>query len=146
MRMAWIAAAALAVALTPGCKKTTPRPVDTSQAPDIPRSVAVEKLRELLPTCESMYCAAPSETLKPSEVREWSVGDSELWFKDKGDTYRLVYAEITGVRLDGKGTKYFYAKVFTNRPTKEHMYFRWLTEEPAQQAVELLEAVRPRNP
>lgn len=144
--MRWMTAAALALSLSPAACRARVKEPPPPDATDIPREVAVEQLRRLLPTCESLYCAAPSATLNPTKVTEWAIGDAELAFKDKSDTYRLAYADITQVQLYKVGTKTFYARVFILGKSKEHMYFRWLTEEPAKQAVELLEAVRPKTP
>ena len=46
-----IVLAALAAA-APACKSRKPVAVDTSEAADIPREVALQKLREILPTMD----------------------------------------------------------------------------------------------
>ncbi|MFN3486762.1 MAG: hypothetical protein ACK44W_14945, partial [Planctomycetota bacterium] len=56
-----------------GCRKRELVRVDTSEAADIPREVAVDKLRELLPTADQVVCTLPSERLRQSEIKEWTI-------------------------------------------------------------------------
>jgi len=132
----------LAVA-APACKSRKPVPVETSEAGDIPREVALQKLRELLPTAEYLYCTAPKETLKSSEVRMYSVQSSLLDVDyGKGKKLSLSYADIAAVNLELIG-KYYTAKVFTaSAPDKELFGFQWRQEDPAKRAVELLAALK----
>ena len=137
-----IALLVLAVA-APACKSRKQVVVDTSEAADIPRDVALQKLRELLPTAEYVYCTAPRETLKGSEVRMLSVQTSLLEIDySKGKKLSLSYADISAVNLEQIG-KYYTAKVFTAaNPDKELFGFQWRQEDPAKRAVELLASLK----
>lgn len=130
----------LAVA-APACKTRTPVPVDTSEVTDIPREVAVQKLRELLPTAEYTYCTKPKDTLKPSEIRAWIIKSDGIEI-DAGKTpaFLLFYRHITNVKLELVG-RYYTARVFTTMqpdPEKDHFQFLWKDEATAKSVVELL--------
>jgi hypothetical protein len=135
----------LLAALAPACKSRKPVPVDTSEAGDIPREVALQKLRDLLPTAEYVYCTAPKETLKGSEVRSLTVQASLLEVHHgKGKTLTLTYVDITGVNLELIG-KYYTARVYTTaNPDRELFGFQWRQEDPAKRAVELLASLKKR--
>ena len=143
MRIPAVLLLALLAVLAPACKSRTPVPVDTSEAGEIPREVALQKLRELLPTAEYVYCTAPKETLKGSDVRSWSV-QSSMFSLDFGRGKRLTmaYADITVVNLELIG-KYYTARLFTAaNPDKELFGFQWRQEDPAKRAVELLASLK----
>lgn len=139
-----IVLAALAVA-APACKSRKPVAVDTSEAADIPREVALQKLRELLPTMEYTYCSLPKDSLKPSEIRAWSVRSDMIEIDlGKAKPLTLVYRDITDVKLELVG-KYYTARIFTTvQPDKEkdHYQFLWKQESPAKSIVELLTALK----
>ncbi len=143
MRVPAILLLALLAVLAPACKSRTPVPVDTTEAGDIPREVAIQKLRELLPTAEYVYCTAPKETLKGSDVRGWNV-QSAMFALDFGRGKRLSmgYAEITVVNLELIG-KYYTTRLFVAaNPDKELFGFQWRQEDPAKRAVELFAALK----
>jgi hypothetical protein len=136
---------AILAVTAPACKSRKPVPVDTSEASEIPREVALQKLRELLPTAEYLYCTAPKETLKGSEVRMWSVQTTLLDVDyGRGRKLTLTWADVATVNLEQIG-KYYTAKVFTSsQPEKEAFGFQWRQEDPAKRAVELLAALKKR--
>ncbi len=149
MRRIAVLAAALAV-LGPACKKKQQIPVDVSEAKDIPREIALQKLQELLPTAATVSSTVPKESYKASEVKDWRVGDLGLEIvpqnaKDK--TLSLAYQDMTEVRLDQSG-RTFLARVFSVHQAdkgKEHLAFSWSAQEAPRQVVELLEAVRQKR-
>lgn len=137
-------------ALAPACKKKQQIAVDTSEAKDIPREIALQKLQELLPTATSVACTVPKEYYKASEVKEWRAGNLGLEIlpanaKDK--PLSLAYADMTELRLDRSGSTYL-ARIFSVHQKdkgKEHLAFSWAAQEPPKQVVELLEAVRQKR-
>ena len=149
MRRLVFLAVALA-ALAPACKKKQQISVDTSEARDIPREVALQKLQELLPTATTVASTVPKETYKASDVKEWRVGNlglEVLPVSAKDQTLSVAYAEITSLRLDQSG-KYFLARIFSTRQPdrgREHLVLTWTSQETAKQAVELLESVRQKR-
>jgi hypothetical protein len=149
MRRLVILAAVLA-ALAPACKRKQQIAVDTSEARDIPREVALQKLQELLPTAVSVSSTVPKETYKASEVKEWRVGSLGLEVipaNVKDQSFSVAYAEMTSLRLDQSG-KYFLARVYSTRQpdkAKEHLVITWTAQETAKQVVELLESLRQKR-
>ena len=139
-----IVLAVIAIA-APACKSRRPVAVDTSEAGDIPREVALQKLREILPTAEWTYCTLPKDSLKPSEIRAWSVRSEAIEIDlGKAKPLALVYREITDVKLELVG-KYYTARIFTTvQPDKEkdHFQFLWKQESPAKSVVELLTSLK----
>jgi hypothetical protein len=133
----------LLAALAPACKSRRPVPVDTSEAGDIPREVALQKLRELLPTAEYLYCTAPKETLKGSEVRGLSVLSAQLDIDHgRGKRLSLTYSDISIVNLEQVG-KYYTARVYTALHADRELFgFQWRQEDPAKRAVELLASLK----
>ena len=145
MRVPALMVLALLALLAPACKSHKPITVDTSEAGEIPREVALQKLRDLLPTAEYLYCTAPKETLKAAEVKTYAVRNDMIEIEfSKGRTLQLAYAAITEVNLELKG-KYYTARVFSSAQPeagREHFGFQWKQEERARQAVELLTALK----
>lgn len=137
-----------ALVLLPACAR---RPVatDTSQAADIPKEIAIQKLKELLVAVESVYCAEPKDTLKPSEIRSMPVSPVSLEVaRAKGTSLILAYREIRLVQAASLGNKGEGAcRVFTTRTRskdqdKPHFEFLFKTVAEAQQMTELLTALR----
>ncbi len=131
---------ALVVALV-SCKSHKPVAVQPGEAAEIPREVAIQKLGELLPTAEYVYCSAPKESLKPGDITLWKVvGDSvEIEFS-KGRKLQLSYADILDVKLELAG-KYYTVKVYTTIQVdraRDHFQFLWKVEDRAKQVTELL--------
>jgi hypothetical protein len=126
-----------------GCKKAIK--VDTREAQDIPREVALSKLREVLPTAESVSCTQPKESYKRAEIRDWGVGAEMVVIQPaSGMPLTFGYVDIASTRLEKSG-KNFYVRVFTTlqkEKNREHFSFAWRSQESAQQVVELLEALR----
>jgi hypothetical protein len=142
---------AVAAALTaPACRKKQQIAVDTSEAKDIPREIALQKLQELLPTAEYFASSVPKESYKAADVKEVRVtatGLEVIPFSAKDKTLVLSYGDMTEVRLDQSG-KYFLARIFSVLQTdkgKEHLAFTWRIQETPKQVVELLEAVRQKR-
>jgi hypothetical protein len=145
MRFRLLIILAVVALAAPACKSRKPVAVDTSEAADIPREVALQKLREVLPTADYTHCSLPKDTLKPSEIRAWSVRSEAIEIDlGKAKPLTLVYREITDVKLELVG-KYYTARVFTTvQPDKEkdHFQFLWRLESPARSVVELLTALK----
>ena len=129
------------------CRRREERIVPKEHAADIPREVALQKLRELLPTAESAASTIPKESYKASEVRLWDVGADVLRIvpiKPKDPTLSVTYANISQVRLDKVG-RYFQVRIFAAPqadPSKDLLSFIWRTEEAPTRVVELLESLR----
>jgi len=141
MRAPALIALVLLAMVAPACKSRKHVAVDPSEVGDIPREFAIQKLRELLPTAEYVYCTLPKDSLKPSEIKAWNVR-SEMIQIDLGKPkpLELYYADITQVRLELAG-KYYTARVHTTvqpDPEKDHFQFLWRQEGPAKSVVELL--------
>lgn len=133
-----------------GCRKRELVRVDTSEARDIPREVAVDKLRELLPTAEQVICTLPSERLRQSEIKEWTISGTSVQMRvARGEPFVLPYGEITDLRLEKVSDgRYWVVKVFTaiqKNPGKDHYQFVWKNEESARRALELFEALRQKG-
>ena len=147
MRVPALMALVVLAAAAPACKSRKPVAVDTSEAGDIPREVAVQKLRELLPTMEYTYCSLPKDSLKPSEIRAWGVRSDMVEIDlGKAKPLQLVYKDITDVKLELVG-KYYTARIYTRvqtDPEKDHFQFLWKQEGPAKSVVELLTALKSR--
>lgn len=138
MRALILFAVTLAVSLT-ACRTHKPVPVNSTEAADLPRESAVQKLGEVLPTAEYTYCTLPKWTLKPSEISSWAVqSDAVTLTHGRGNTLRFAYADIRDVTVETSG-RYYSVKVFTTiQPEREHYQFLWKSEEKAKQAAELL--------
>ena len=144
MRVAALTLLTAILAMT-SCKKSTPVVVDTTEAAEIPREVAIQKLGELLPTAEYTYCTLPKYSLKPSEIKGWHIRSDAVEI-DLGKQKELVlsYGDITQVRLDLMG-KFYTTKVYTSVQSdkdKAHFEFQWRQEEPAKRAVELFSSLK----
>jgi hypothetical protein len=149
MRRLVILAAALA-SFAPACKKKQHITVDTSEAKDIPREIAIQKLQELLPTATYVSCTSPKESYKALEVKEWRVGNLGLEiipFSSRDKTLGVAFSEVTELRLDQSGKSYL-ARIFSSQQPekgKEHLAITWTVQETAKQVVELLESVRQKR-
>ena len=112
---------------------------------DVPREIAVSKLRELLPQATEIYCTFPKESLKQSEIRSWHIGADGLELRPtKAKPLLLNYADITGTKVEKSGAK-VYVKLYTSvqkDPNKEHFTFVWGTEEAGTGADQLFESLR----
>jgi hypothetical protein len=140
MRALALFSVALVITLM-SCKSKHNYSLDRSEAADLPQATALQKLREMLPTADYVYCTAPKWTLKPSEISTWTVENDAISIDHgKGNVLRLVFADILDVRLDSSG-KYYYVKVFTQVQTerdKPHFEFLFRIEDRAKQVGELL--------
>lgn len=136
------------VAAAAGCGRTQKIEVDTSEAKDIPKEIAMAKLRDLLPTAETIICTAPKMTLSQTDIAEWGVGNDGIEIRTaKEKSLTLPFAEVTGTRLDRSG-KFYVVRVFsTAQPAKdkEHFQLLWRTPEPPQRVLELIEACRQKQ-
>jgi hypothetical protein len=141
MRALALFSVALIVTLV-SCKSKHPLPPpDPHEAAELPQVTALQKLREMLPTSDYVYCTAPKWTLKPTDISTWTVESDAITIDHgKGNKLRLAFADITDVRLDASG-KYFYVKVFTLVQTdheKAHFEFVSRSEDRSKQVAELL--------
>jgi len=129
------------------CKSHKPVPVTPGDASEIPREVAIQKLGEFLPTAEYVYCTAPKESLKPSEIKLWKVISSSVQIEyGKGEKVQLNFADMTDVKLELSG-KYYTVKVYTTvqaDPKKDHFEFLWKAMDRAKQVTELLLSLKKR--
>ncbi|HEX7901689.1 MAG TPA: hypothetical protein VF950_28275 [Planctomycetota bacterium] len=145
-----IAVVLLCVAALGACRRREERPVSKENAADIPREVALQKLKELLPTADSVSCTNPKDSYKASEIKDWGVRSEGLRIapiKEKDPAFTVNFADISQVRLDKLG-KYFQVRVFAPPQTdasKDLMAFTWRTEEAPLRVVELLESLRLRK-
>ena len=99
MRALTLFSMSLVVALV-SCKTHKPVAVPPGEAADIPREVAVQKLGELLPTAEYIYCSAPKESLKPGDITLWKVVSDSVQIEfGKGRKLQLNYADMLDIKL-----------------------------------------------
>lgn len=123
------------------CKTKKPVVLDKEATADLPRESAIQKLRDILPTTDYVYCTAPKWSLKQSEITTWTVENDAIGIDHgKGNKLRLAFADITDVKVDASG-RYFYVKVFTVVQTdrdRDHFQFLFKIEERAKQVAELL--------
>jgi hypothetical protein len=137
-----VVAAAL---LAAGCKRKAV-PTDTSQASDIPKEVAVQHLKDLLPKAIQVLCTEPKDSLKPDEIRGYNVSlDGVEVVRGKERPLILLYRDIRLVQAATAGTKASACRIFTVRgrdSDKPHFEFLFLTIQQAQQMTELITALR----
>jgi hypothetical protein len=140
MRALTLFSLSLVLALA-SCKSKKPVAVDSSATAELPRESAVQKLRELLPTTEYVYCYAPKWSLKPSEIQTWTVENDAIGIDHgKGNKLRLAFNDITDVKVDLSG-KYYYVRVYSVVQTdaaRSHFEFLFRIEDRAKQVAELL--------
>jgi len=137
-----VAVVALILCVT-ACRKKEIMPPPPQE--DIPREIAVNNLKTLLPTSLEVYCTLPKDTLKPSEIREWVVGNDGFEIRPtKAKVIAINYADILQTRLEKSGSK-FYVKLFTTvqrEPNREHVTFVWSTEDSAKTADQIFTSLR----
>lgn len=141
MRQSALFGLCLIVALT-ACK--TRKPLETPrEAEELPRDAIVSKLGEVLPTADYVYCMHPKASLKPSEIKAWSVKGESLQIEyGKATILVLNYDQIRDVKLELAG-RYYTVHVFTTvLPEKDHFQFLWKAEDKAKSAADLLGALR----
>lgn len=130
------------------CKTHKPVAVDTTEAEELPREVVIQKLSQLLPTAEHVYCTLPKASVRPTDIKTWTVRAEAIEIEyGKGITLILQTADILQVKLELIGRTYYTARVFTTVQTdkdKDHFEFQWRSEESAKRAVELLASLRKR--
>jgi len=141
MRVLALFSVALVITLM-SCKSKHPLAApDPKEAAELPQATALQKLREMLPTSDYVYCTAPKWSLKPSEISTWTVESDAITIDHgKGNKLRLAFGDITDVRLDQSG-KYFYVKVHSTVQTdheKPHFEFLFRSEDRSKQVAELL--------
>ena len=141
MRALALFSVALVITLM-SCKSKRPLPPpDPKEAAELPQATALQKLREMLPTSDYIYCTAPKWSLKPSDISTWIVESDAITIDHgKGNKLRLAFSDILDVRMDTSG-KYFYVKVFTQVQTdrdKAHFEFLFRSEDRSKQVAELL--------
>ena len=143
MRASVLLALVLIAAVGPACKSRKQLPVPPEE--DIPREFALQKLRELLPTAEYIYCTNPKDSLKPHEIKAWNIRNEMIQIDlGKPKPLELYFADITQVRLELVG-KYYTVRVHTTIQTehdKDHFQFLWKQESPAKSVVELLQSLK----
>ena len=145
MRVSVLSCLALILGLT-ACRSHKAVPVDTTEAEDLPREVVLQKLGQLLPTAEYIYCTVPKTSVKPADIKAWNVRNDAIEIEfGKGKTLVLQYADITQVKLELIGRTYYSARVFTSvqpEKDKDHFQFQWRVEETAKRATELLSSLK----
>ncbi len=135
--------AVILVTCPAACKSHKPVAVNSTEAADLPRESAVQKLGEILPTAEYTYCTLPKWSLKPSAISSWAVqSDAVNITHGKGNTLRFSYADIRDVVVEMSGSHYSVKVFTTTQPEKEHYQFLWKSEEKAKTAAELLLSLR----
>ena len=145
-----IAVVLLCVVALGACRRREERLVSKENAADIPREVALQKLKELLPTADSVACTSPKDSYKASEIKDWGVLPEGLRIaplKEKDPAFKVAFADIILVRLDKVG-KYFQVRLFAPPQTdagKDLISFTWRTEEAPMRVVELIESLRLRK-
>jgi len=122
-----------------------PIKVDPSGSQFIPREVALERLKEVLPTAESAVDMVGKVTAPAKDILKWTVDENGIGFEVAGkDPVRIEFSEITSTRLDLIGLVY-QVRLFTpkqTQPKKDHIHFNWRSQPPARDAIELIEALR----
>lgn len=127
--------------LAASCRQ--PLQVDTSGAELIPRDVALDGLKELLPTAESLRRSLPRESLLQDDVCEWAIDDEAIEARTAGGTLRVAFKDVTATRLD-KVALHYQLRIFTLAqpgPDKDDLRIHWTSEAPARRALELLDAL-----
>jgi hypothetical protein len=141
MRSLALFSVALVLTLMSCKSKRTLPPPDPHEAAELPQVTALQKLREMLPASDYVYCTAPKWSLKPADITTWTVENDAISIDHgKGNKLRLAFADITDVRLDASG-KYYYVKVYTQVQTdreKAHFEFLSKSEDRSKQIAELL--------
>lgn len=149
MRIQALACLSLILALS-ACRTHKPVQVDTTEAEDLPREVVIQKLSQLLPTAEHVYCTLPKVSVRPTEIKTWNIRNESIEIDyGKGSTLLLQTADILQVKLELIGRTYYTARVWTTVQTekdKDHFQFQWRSEESAKRAVELLASLRRKSP
>lgn len=134
-----------AALLTASCKRKAV-PTDTSQASDIPKEVAVQHLKDLLPKSTTVYCTEPKDSLKPDEIRGYNVSlDGVEVVRGKERPLIFLYRDIRLVQAATAGSKGAACRIFTVRgrdSDKPHFEFLFLSLQQAQQMTELVTALR----
>src|SRR5262245_12515610 len=125
--------ASLVVLLAAACRQ--PVAVDTSSAKYIPRELAVQKLKELLPTADTLGSTVPKSVIwTRDEVKEWKVDDKGVEYGVPGkEPYKFTFAEITSTQMD-RVTVYYQVRIFTPaqpNPKKDAFSFNFRSEENA---------------
>jgi hypothetical protein len=123
--------------------------VDTSSSKFIPREVALEKLKEILPAVDVLGCTLPkSATWAGTDVREWKIDGTGVTFHaPPREPLTFAYAAVTSTRMDRLGA-YYQVRIFTAEqadPKKDHYHFNFRSETSARQVLELLEALRQKK-
>jgi hypothetical protein len=121
-------------------------PEEVSQ---IPREKVIDNLRELVPLMEEFHCAAPKESLRQSDIREWIVGNDSIEVRPiKKQPIVLTYADIRETPVLQQSGKVFRIRIFTysQKDTgKEQFEFHWRSQEHAQRMIDYLESLRTKK-
>jgi hypothetical protein len=148
MRIRLLLAVGVLGLLAPACKhkEAIPPPAEKQSAPDIPREIAIGKLKTLLPQTAEVHCTAPKESFKASEIQLWVVGNDVLEIRSsKGrPSLLLAYADITDTQLEKVG-KFVHLRIFSSvqkEPRREHFTLVWGFEDSAKDALVMFEALR----
>jgi hypothetical protein len=137
------ALALLAFLSVSACRQ--PMAVDTSGAKFIPAAVAIDNLKELLPTALVVGCTVPKGIFQQDEVKSWKVDAEAVEFQvEKQPVFRMVFSEITKSTAERLFGGYQVRLFSPAQPDarKEHFFFNFRDEAPARRAVELIDALR----
>ncbi len=125
------------------CRHAVVVPVQTTDAADIPREIAVSKLQELLPTAAFVLCRSPRAKLRQDHVNSWEVSDAGFTvIHARGEPLVLDFADVTSTRLlTGKG--FYIVQIFTTGLGEYDHFQIWFDAmQEAKSTLEALEALR----
>jgi len=115
----------------------------------IPREKVIDNVRELVPLMEEFYCAAPKESLRQSDIREWIVGNDSIEVRPiKKQPIVLTYADIRETPVLQQSGKVYRIRIFTysQKDTgKEQFELHWRSQEHAQRMIDYLESLRTKK-
>lgn len=137
-----VCVAGVLLMLTAACRQ--PISVDTSSSKFIPSDVAVERLKEVLATADTVGCTLPKHSLERSEIKEWKIDELGLEARAAGQVpIRVAFKDVTGVQLE-QFNQIYLVRIFTpaqSNPRKDFVHFIWTSEKPARRALELIDAL-----
>ncbi len=125
------------------CRQAVVIPVETTDAGDIPREIAVSKLQELLPTATYVLCRSPRAKLTQVNINSWQVSDTGLTvIYAGGEPLVLDFADVTSMKLlTGRG--FYIVQIFTAELGEADHFQIWFDGvQKAKPTLEALESLR----